>query len=102
MPAFCHQGPPAGGRGVRLEIYPNSDAVDTSDPNEGNHRLLPGAPTVRSERYVIGSLDHRPARAWPGVAESIRASMSTEFPLASVTAAWLSTAASALPRRTSA
>ena len=53
MPAFCHQGPPAGGRGVRLEIYPNSDAVDTADPNDGDHRLLPGAPTVRSERYVI-------------------------------------------------
>lgn len=25
--------------------------MDTADPNEGGRRLLPGAPTVRSERY---------------------------------------------------
>lgn len=87
---------------VRLEIYPKSDAVDTADPNEGDHRLLPAAPTVRSERYVIGSLNHRAANACPGVVESISESMSTGFPLASVIAAWLSTTASALPRRTSA
>jgi hypothetical protein len=102
MPAFCHQVHLWWVR-VRLARSIRVPALRTLPTlTKAATGLLPGAPAVRSERYIRRRVGHPANAAYCEVAESIRAATSTGLPEASVTVAWRTTVASALPRRTSA
>lgn len=102
MPAFCHQ---VHLRWVRVRLgdqfkTPTLRTLPTLTKAASGY-LLAWPPFAESFTPLAG-LPHPADAACTGVAASTSASTSTALPVASVTVAWRTTVASALPRRMSA